>query len=240
VKAVILNSGTGSRMGSFTDTNHKSMVEIYKGMPLLKYQINTIANAGIEEFVITTGHLHKQIEDRVKKWFGEKYSFTFVYNHEYKTTNYIYSIYLAREFIKDDILLLHGDLYFDQEVLEKVLEEKNSCLVIDSTLPQPEKDFKARLEEQRVLEVSTSIFDDNCVYCQPLYKLTKQDWIIWLGKIEEFCNNGIRDCYAENALNTVTNKVEIKGLELEGKLCMEVDTLDDLTVLQNKLTLKNN
>ncbi len=224
-------------MGYFTDTNHKSMVEIYEGMPLLKYQINTIGDAGIREFIITTGHLHEQVEDRVKGWFGDNYSFTFVYNPDYKTTNYIYSIYLAREFVKDDILLLHGDLYFEKDVLKKVLGNKNSCLTVDSTLPQPKKDFKARVEEQRILEVSTKIFDGNCVYCQPLYKLTKQDWLIWLDKIEEFCNNGIRDCYAENALNTVTHQVKILGMELEGKLCMEVDTLDDLAVLQSKLSL---
>ena len=43
-------------------------------------------------------------------------SFTFVENPIYDKTNYIYSMYLAREYLKDDILLLHGDLVFDKKL----------------------------------------------------------------------------------------------------------------------------
>lgn len=237
MKALILNSGTGSRMGNFTDNNHKSMVEIQDRIPLLKHQIETIGKLGVKEFIITTGHLREQVEGRVKEWFGDRYSFTFVYNPEYESTNYIYSIYLTEEFIQDDILLLHGDLYFTKYALDKALSNDSSCLTIDSTLPQPEKDFKARMEEGKVLEVSTKIFDDNCLYCQPLYKLNKRDWLVWFDKIKEFCENGIRGCYAEDALNKITSQIFIKGLELDGELCMEVDTLEDLAILKEKLAL---
>lgn len=48
-------------------------------------------------------------------------TYTFVKNELYKDTNYIYSIYCAREYLDDDILLMHGDLVFESAVLDFVV-----------------------------------------------------------------------------------------------------------------------
>ena len=46
-------------------------------------------------------------------------------NPVYDKTNYIYSIYCAREALaEDDILLMHGDLVFENMVLDQVIESK--------------------------------------------------------------------------------------------------------------------
>ena len=56
MKALILNSGLGSRMGVLTSEHPKCMTEISSHETILSRQLKQIAEAGIEEVVITTGY----------------------------------------------------------------------------------------------------------------------------------------------------------------------------------------
>ena len=55
MKALILNSGLGSRMGVLTSEHPKCMTEISANETILSRQLRQIADAGIEEVVMTTG-----------------------------------------------------------------------------------------------------------------------------------------------------------------------------------------
>ena len=91
MKALILNSGLGSRMGALTSEHPKCMTEISSRDTILSRQLRQIANAGIEEVVMTTGYydgvLVKYCQD-----LELPVHFTFVNNPIYDKTNYIYSI----------------------------------------------------------------------------------------------------------------------------------------------------
>ena len=56
MKALILNSGLGSRMGVLTSEHPKCMTEISAHETILSRQLNLIVDAGSEEIVITTGY----------------------------------------------------------------------------------------------------------------------------------------------------------------------------------------
>ena len=56
MKALILNSGLGSRMGVLTSEHPKCMTEVSTTETILSRQLKLIAEAGIEEVVITTGY----------------------------------------------------------------------------------------------------------------------------------------------------------------------------------------
>ena len=56
MKAVILNSGLGSRMGVLTSEQPKCMTEISSRETILSRQLFMIAEAGIKEVVMTTGY----------------------------------------------------------------------------------------------------------------------------------------------------------------------------------------
>ena len=45
---------------------------------------------------------------------------------------------------------MHGDLVFEDKVLKSVLANKKSCMVVSSTTPLPEKDFKAVIENDKI------------------------------------------------------------------------------------------
>ena len=186
--------------------------------------------------MITTGYYDKVLVDYCAT-LSLPINYTFVKNPIYDKTNYIYSIYCAKEILKDnDIILLHGDLVFDTSVLEKVISSDRSCMAVSSTLALPEKDFKAVIDGDRIQKVGIEFFD-NAVSAQPLYKLYAKDWNVWLDKINEFCENGTVKCYAENAFNQVSDKCEIYTLDVKDELCAEIDTPEDLKVITNKIRI---
>ena len=55
MKALILNSGLGSRMGVLTSEHPKCMTEISPRETILSRQLRQLADAGIRDVVITTG-----------------------------------------------------------------------------------------------------------------------------------------------------------------------------------------
>ena len=55
MKALILNSGVGSRMGVLTSEHPKCMTEISSAETILSRQLRLLAEAGISEVVMTTG-----------------------------------------------------------------------------------------------------------------------------------------------------------------------------------------
>lgn len=205
MKALILNSGLGSRMGVYTKEHPKCMTSITADSSILSRQLEFLCSLGVNEVVVTTGYYDKVLIEYCNSL---KYpiNFNFVKNEKYDRTNYIYSIYCAKEILSDnDIVMMHGDLVFEKSVLNYVLTSNRSCMVVSSTAPLPEKDFKAVVSGDKILKVGIEYFD-NAVAAQPLYKLNKKDWNVWLNKICEFCESGNTKCYAENAFNSVSDK----------------------------------
>lgn len=233
MKALILNSGLGSRMGVLTSEHPKCMTEISVSETILSRQLRMIVDAGIEEVVMTTGYYDGELIKYCKR-LDLPIHFTFVNNPLYDQTNYIYSIYCAKEHLDDDIILMHGDLVFENEVFDRVVASTVSCMTVSSTLPLPEKDFKAQVINGMVIKVGVDIFNE-AVAAQALYKYLKDDWKIWLDKIIEFCENDNRKVYAEKALNELNGAANVHALDVQNLLCSEIDNSEDLAVVSAKL-----
>lgn len=232
MKALLLNSGMGTRMGVLTSDQPKCMTEVYGKETIIGRQLAQLLDAGVKEAVITVG-AHENILREYVMGLNLPISISFVRNEIYSETNYIYSIYCAREELHDDIVMMHGDLVFERAALNKILSCPQSCMAVSSTVPLPEKDFKAVIENDRILKVGIEFFEQ-ALAAQPLYKLNREDWEIWLESITEFCESGEpakRKCYAENAFNVVSDRCLIHPLDMKDMLCREVDTPEDLAVV---------
>ncbi len=233
MKALILNSGLGSRMGVLTSEHPKCMTEISARETILSRQLSMLSEVGVDEVVITTGYYDAVLVNYCQS-LDLPVHITFVKNPVYDKTNYIYSIYCAREYLDDDIILMHGDLVFENEVLDRVMAAETSCMTVSSTLPLPEKDFKAVVRDGKVVKVGVEFFNE-AMEAQALYKLYKEDWRVWLDKIVEFCESGNTKVYAENALNALDGTANIAALDVENLLCSEIDNPEDLAVVSARL-----
>ena len=120
MQAVILAAGQGIRLRPLTDLCPKCLVEVH-GRPILRYQLEALCDAGVRECIIVIGYRAAQVRNA----FGTRFrglSITYVENELFDRTNNIYSLWLARREITEDLLLLEGDLIFEPELLVDLLD----------------------------------------------------------------------------------------------------------------------
>ncbi len=226
MKALILNSGLGSRMGDITNTHPKCMTEIDDNDTIVSRQLKLLKSCGVTDIVMTTGYFNEVLQEYCNG-LGLDLNIEYINNPKYRETNYIYSIYCARESLDDDIIMMHGDLVFTLDILKRIITSRKSVMTISSTLPLPEKDFKSVITGENIEKVGIEFFD-SAYAAQPLYKIKKEDWKVWLDSIVSFCEKGITSCYAENAFNEVSDKCLIYPLDVKDELCSEIDNPEDL------------
>lgn len=102
--ALLLAAGTGSRLGALTETSHKGLTEV-NGVPILEQQIACLEQSGFEELIVVVGHQ----SDRIREFLGSFISdlkVSYIDNPRYRTTNNLYSLWLARNAIERSFLLL--------------------------------------------------------------------------------------------------------------------------------------
>ncbi|MDO5111452.1 MAG: iron-containing alcohol dehydrogenase [Clostridia bacterium] len=236
MKAVILNSGYGHRMGALTRDCHKSMVRLSNGETVFHRQLRLLQDCGVEQVVVTTGPFAWQLQEEAAGADLAALHVTFVDNPQFAQTNYIYSLYLARAYLDDDILLMHGDLVFDRAYLEALRKADASCLgAVHTEKALPQKDFKARLQDGKITEISINIFDADCFAFQPLYKLDRQTFKAWMDRIGDFVQRGEVGVYAENAFNTILPSLCLQPFSYKAHYVDEIDTPEDLARVSEEI-----
>ncbi|MEG2718745.1 MAG: NTP transferase domain-containing protein [Clostridia bacterium] len=234
MRALLLNSGMGHRMGELTRRQPKCMTPIGQGYTILSHQLEQICKAGIPEVLITTGPFANPLQAYVEG-LALPLRVSFIHNPDYAKTNYIYSMHLAAPLLRgQDVCLFHGDLVLENSVLSALLAAKASVMAVDSTLPLPEKDFKAKLQNGKIIAVGVDHFGADCVACQPAYKWLAADWERWMNAIAAFVKAGNVGVYAENAFNAQNGAIPLHPLEMHGKLCNEIDNSQDLEAVSRR------
>lgn len=125
MQALILAAGYGRRLRPITDTIPKSLVEV-NGKPLLINALDCLSDRNISEVLLVVGDKKQIIIDRI----GHEYNgmkITYIENPLYRETNNVYSLWLARDYIKSDIIMLECDLYYRSKLIELVLQGKADC-----------------------------------------------------------------------------------------------------------------
>ena len=185
------------------------MTEVSSRETILSRQLRQLAEAGIREVVMTTGLFDSVLVNYCQS-LELPLHISFIKNPVYQETNYIYSIYCARAWLgDDDIILLHGDLVFETQILDAMIAYPHSCIAGSKEAELPQKDFKAVFQGDYLAKVGVDLFD-NAVAVQPFYKLKQKDWSVWLKQICRFCEAGNVNCYAEDALYEISANMHIK------------------------------
>lgn len=227
MKALILASGKGNRLRPLTDDIPKALVKI-NGKTLLERIVDSLLTEKIEEVIITTGFQAEKIENFIK----EKYprlNVLFVLNQKYETTNYIYSMWLARDFLKDDdVIYFHSDVFFDSKLVSELLKSKTSSCLINEKI-HSEKDFNARIDGGKIKEINVKLEDVNTKFCLPIYKFLKSDFQKWMDNIDKFISSDRCTCYAEIALNEILDDINLIPSYFDKEVGMEIDDFDDLS-----------
>ena len=121
-KAVILAAGKGSRVGGAARGLPKPLLSV-AGVPILHRALRCLSHVGVRDVVIVIGHRGSEIVSSVREALlsndlqNANLTVSYIVSDRYETTNNIYSLWLAREHLDQDIYLLEGDIVFDVELL---------------------------------------------------------------------------------------------------------------------------
>ncbi len=128
ISAFIVAGGKGSRLGNLGINTQKCMLDLW-GKPILYYTILSLKNAGCSRIVIAVNHLSEQIID----YFGDGafLGVDIIYVKE-KTKSTYDAIFQSLNLLSDRILYVHGNILFQNKLLENIIKlgkERNESII---------------------------------------------------------------------------------------------------------------
>ena len=130
MKTVILAAGAGSRLKPLTDHMPKCLLKV--GVKcMLEMTIENLLATNNSEIIIVTGYLENKIREFIRERFPHL-QITYIYNKLYASTNNIYSLWLAKdEVLGDDMMMLDSDIVFDNRIISKLQNSGyKNCLAL--------------------------------------------------------------------------------------------------------------
>lgn len=129
MKVVVSAGGKGTRISSVASTIPKPMISIC-GKPVLERQVECLRRQGFRDFIFTVGHLGQQIQD----YFGDgsRFGVTITYYVEREPLGTAGALVALREQLKEDYLLINGDLIFDVDIgrMIRFHQQKNAAATL--------------------------------------------------------------------------------------------------------------
>ena len=129
MQAIILAAGMGKRLKELTSNNTKCMVKV-NGVSLIDRLLHQIENQSLDRIVIVVGYEGQKLIDYVAT-LDIKTPIVYVNNPIYDKTNNIYSLALAKDYLReDDTLLFESDLIFEDGIIESMIADPRETLVL--------------------------------------------------------------------------------------------------------------
>jgi 2-aminoethylphosphonate-pyruvate transaminase len=131
--AAILAAGLGSRLKERTKLKPKGFLEI-EGISLIERSLQKLVDCGITHIIIGTGYL-SEVYDEFATYFQQKHKhikITCIRNPIFAETGSMYTLYMLKEVLKEDFLLLESDLLYDRKGLEVLIQDKTPDIILAS------------------------------------------------------------------------------------------------------------
>lgn len=129
--AVIMAGGRGERLKPLTEKVPKPMITV-AGKPILERIIHHLVGFGITNIIISVNYLKEKIIDYFEN--GERFGCRIEYVVEEKPLGTAGSLFLLKNKLKEDFLVLNGDLVTQADISDmlKFHREKNADITIGS------------------------------------------------------------------------------------------------------------
>ncbi len=227
--AVILAAGGGSRLRPFTDSLPKCLVKV-GGIPILQYQLEAYRSAGIRKIIIVTGYLSDQVKEYLAQPPQNSFDTAIIENCDFAHTNNMYSLWLTKEWIDDDILLSNGDVIFDPSIVKNLGKAEQPNLVASDKTTYLEESMKIAVRNGIIINISKSIPQEMAFATSiDLYRLGKEaaNKLFTIIKTRYVARNELNR-WTEVALQDLFAEETFVPFDIQGKRWIEIDTPADL------------
>lgn len=129
--AVILAAGRGKRLEAYCDEQPKPMTQV-NGIGIIGNLVSQLLHQGLKKIVVVVGYLAPVLTDHLKNVFSnQEIEWHFVDNPIYDTTNNIYSLWLARDFLNNGFFLYEADVFCEEAIVHDLIHhEKENVMIV--------------------------------------------------------------------------------------------------------------
>ena len=231
MKAVILAAGVASRLRPLTNHTPKCLLKVCS-KNLLELTIENLLDNKISEIIIVTGYLENKIRDFIDLRFPEL-NITIIYNEFYNSTNNIYSLWLAKNALNgEDMLLMDSDIVFNSQIIKKLCSSgKKNCLALKQH-DLSDEEIKVKIDKKgRVLEIGKEVKISEAAGESVGIELFGREVIPALFNIIDRKVNiekNVNQFYEAAFQELITSSHEIYIVDISEYFSMEIDTAEDL------------
>jgi choline kinase len=227
--ALLLAAGTGSRLMPLTQEAPKCLTMV-NDISILGRLVENLRLQGFKKLVVVTGHLSEIIED----YLGTKckgIDIEYVHSPFYKTTNNIYSLWMARDIITEPFVLIESDLVFDHSLLSEMMYPDRLAVAgisdwMNGTTVTVDSD-------QNVIEFkkdTTPYLDETKYKTVNIYSFSLESWRAITARLDEHINDGKVSGYYETVFAELMDEgiLSLQAVSFDKKAWYEIDTMGDL------------
>ena len=244
MQAIILAAGMGKRLKNLTADATKCMVKV-NGVTLIERALQNLEKANLERIIIVVGYQSQKLIEFVDSLHCTT-PILYVENPVYSTTNNIYSLFLAREYLlESDTILLESDLIFEEDVLLTLLANPHPNLALVAKYESWMDGTVVTLDEDLNITdfLSKSQFDFTNIahYYKTvnIYKFSKEfSTSHYVPFLEAYCKALGNNEYYEQVLKVISllDEPGIKACVLGDERWYEIDDIQDLDIAESLFT----
>lgn len=236
MNVLILAAGRGTRISRYLEGKPKCMVDI-GGKALIKYTIDLLRSKGINRIGVVLGY-----KDYIIRDFLKNESVDFFYNPFFDVTNSIASCWFSKEFFTDeDTLIMNGDVFMDEAILDQILEEKMNPVLFADESRKEEADYKLKYTNNILEKYGKELTGDDITgeYIG-IAKISASFVNIFVKKLNEMINEQKHSVWWENVLYELSSDRNIYVQDVNGKFWAEVDYIEDYQRIKNYVSQNKN
>lgn len=227
VTATILAAGVGSRLRPLTDAVPKCLVPV-AGRPILAWQLEAMAAAGIAETVVVAGY---RAADVVAFCRAYGPAVRVVVNEAYDRTNNMYSLRLGLEGRRErPMIVSNGDVVFDAAILAGLVAGGAADAIAVEPGRYIEESMKVEVAGGRITALSKAIPVTRAYGVSiDLYRFSPRGLAAVLGAADRLIDaEGRTNLWTEVAIEAALPEVFVHPHDIQGRPWIEVDNHDDL------------
>ncbi|MEU5864894.1 MULTISPECIES: phosphocholine cytidylyltransferase family protein [unclassified Nonomuraea] len=160
---MVLAAGAGRRLRPYTDTLPKALVPVDGETTIMDISLRNLAEVDLREVVVVVGYAAQAVHERkeeLERRHGVK--LTLVHNDKAEEWNNAYSLWCARDYFAQGVLLVNGDTVHPVSVEKTLLaapETSDLLLAVDNVKKLADEEMKVTLSPEGSLRRITKLMD---------------------------------------------------------------------------------
>lgn len=237
--ALLLAAGIGDRLRPLTNNMPKCLTKVNE-KEIIAHLVHSLHQHNFQRLIVVVGYLEQKIRQLLDSIAGNL-TIEYIASPNYRTTNNIYSLWMARDKIQAPFLLFESDLIFAPSLLKDMLYPdriaishilpwmSGTTITIDPDIPNNVTAFNLKPSLVNTHNITYKTVN--------IYSFSRQTWkrisrrldrFVSAGKVNDYYETVFAEMIADGSLN-------FQSVLFAKERWYEIDTVEDLYACEQML-----